>query len=147
MPFPVNVETACAVEEIVRRAGAVPATVAVFDGVVHVGMTVCELETLGKLGRAVRKCSRRDLALCVADGAHGSTTVAGTLAVCDMVGLRVFATGGIGGVHRDVGDTMDVSADITEMGRSPVAVVCAGVKSLLDIPRTLEALETAGVGV
>ena len=150
MPYPQNVHTAREVEEVVRAQGAVPATIAILDGVVHIGLTPAQLETLGRLGPEghVDKCSRRDIARVVAQGKHGATTVAGTLALATAFGhIDVFVTGGIGGVHRDVGDSLDVSADLTELGRSPLLVVCAGVKSILDIPRTLEYLETEGVAV
>lgn len=125
---------------------AIPATIAILDGRIKVGLSRAELEKLSELSGAV-KTSRRDMAYVLANRLSGGTTVAGTLMVANMVGIRVFATGGIGGVHRDFNATLDVSADLVELSRSPVAVVCAGVKSILDIPRTLELLETYGVMV
>eukprot|EP01064_Diplonema_japonicum_P034645 TRINITY_DN7257_c0_g1_i3.p1 TRINITY_DN7257_c0_g1~~TRINITY_DN7257_c0_g1_i3.p1 ORF type:complete len:331 (+),score=86.16 TRINITY_DN7257_c0_g1_i3:39-995(+) len=147
MPYPQNVHTAKKVEQVVREGGAVPATIAILNGVIHVGLTDDNLELLGKTGLAVMKCSRRDMAYCVASKSHGATTVSGTMLVASMVGIDIFVTGGIGGVHKGVTDTMDISADLEELGRTRVAVVCAGVKSILDIPRTLEYLETKGVPV
>ena len=147
MPYPQNVKTARLVEDEVRRNGAVPATVAILNGVIKVGLTGHDLELLGKTGLEVMKCSRRDIGFCVAKGLHGATTVSGTMLIAEMVGIDVFVTGGVGGVHRGVESTMDVSADLTELGRTRVAVVCAGVKSILDVPRTLEYLETEGVPV
>ena len=148
MPYPQNLETARAVEEVVRGAGAVPATVAVLDGVCCVGLDDDELEMFAKAGpQRVQKCSRRDLAAVVARRGHGATTVSSTMLLSRLAGIDVFVTGGIGGVHRGAEDSMDVSADLTELGRTPVCVVCAGVKSILDIPRTLEVLETQGVAV
>jgi pseudouridine-5'-phosphate glycosidase len=125
----------------------VPATIGILDGKVCVGMTRAQLERFARLGKSIRKCSRRDLAVVVAERGNGATTVAATMFVAHMVGIAVFVTGGIGGVHRGVEATMDISADLSELGRTPVAVVCAGVKSILDIPRTLEVLETHGVTV
>ncbi|XP_058448613.1 pseudouridine-5'-phosphate glycosidase [Malaya genurostris] len=148
MPYPHNLETALEVEEIVRQKGAIPATIGIVDGRIHVGISGDQLVKLAKTdGRPTIKTSRRDLAYVLSNGLNGGTTVAGTLLVADMVGIRVFATGGIGGVHRGGHDTMDVSADLVELGRTPVAVVSSGVKSILDIPRTLEYLETQGVCV
>eukprot|EP01060_Flectonema_neradi_P038800 TRINITY_DN8269_c0_g1_i1.p1 TRINITY_DN8269_c0_g1~~TRINITY_DN8269_c0_g1_i1.p1 ORF type:complete len:344 (+),score=67.45 TRINITY_DN8269_c0_g1_i1:69-1034(+) len=147
MPYPKNVETAKAVEEVIRKEGAVPATIAILHGVIRVGLTDSELDLLGKTGPDVMKCSRRDLAYVVATKKHGATTVSGTMAVANMVGIQVFVTGGCGGVHRGASETFDISADLTELSRTPVAVVCAGIKSILDIPKTLEYLETAGVPV
>lgn len=148
MPYPQNLETARAVEDIVRAHGAVPATIAVLDGRCIVGLSAAELERLARLGAGqVRKVSRRDLAHVVALGAHGSTTVSATMLLAALAGIRVFVTGGIGGVHRGGQDSLDISADLAELARTPVAVVCAGVKSILDIGRTLEVLETAGVTV
>lgn len=147
MPYPQNVQTAEAVEAIVAREGAVPATIAILDGQIKIGLDKPALEQLGQLGSKVKKCSRRDIAGVVAAGGNGATTVAGTMVLADMAGIDLFVTGGIGGVHRGVEETMDISADLTELGRTPVAVVCAGVKSILDIPRTLEFLETQGVPV
>ncbi|KAH8237881.1 hypothetical protein KR032_005417 [Drosophila birchii] len=148
MPMPENVTTALAVEEQVRRHGAIPATIGILDGRIKVGLTREELTTLAKKPREqVIKCSRRDLPFVVARKQSGGTTVAATMIIAHRVGIKVFATGGIGGVHRDGQESLDVSADLTELGRTPVAVVCSGVKSILDIPRTLEYLETQGVCV
>lgn len=146
LPHPANVETALAMEAAVRAGGAVPATIAVLGGRITVGLTRAEIERLAQApaGR-VRKCSRRDLPIAVARGEDGATTVAGTMIVAHLAGIRVFATGGIGGVHR--GAPFDVSADLLELGRTPVAVVCSGAKSILDLPLTLEVLETQGVPV
>lgn len=146
MPYPANVETALAVEAVIREAGAVPATLAVIDGVIRIGLSAEEIEDLAKR-QAVIKCSRRDLAYVVAEKRTGATTVAGTMILAAMAGIKVFVTGGLGGVHRGASETMDVSADLTELARTPVAVVCAGVKSILDIGLTLEVLETQGVPV
>ncbi|KNE60345.1 hypothetical protein AMAG_05742 [Allomyces macrogynus ATCC 38327] len=148
MPFPQNVETARVVEDIIRSEGAEPATIAILDGAIHVGLTDAEMAAFGQLGRdRVSKTSRRDFAAVLARGGSGGTTVSGTMLVADKAGIDVFTTGGIGGVHRGAEETMDISADLTELGRTPVAVVCAGVKSILDIPKTLEYLETQGVTV
>lgn len=147
MPYPQNVETAREVESVVRQHGATPATIAILDGCIRVGLTDVELDTLGRLGHKAQKCSRRDLAYVLATKTPGATTVAATMLIAHMAGIPVFVTGGIGGVHRGAETTMDVSADLTELGRTPVAVVCAGVKSILDIPKTLEYLETQGVAV
>jgi len=148
MPMPENVITALAVEEEVRQNGAIPATIGILDGRIKVGLTREELTTLAKKPREqVIKCSRRDLPFVVSRRQSGGTTVAATMIIAHRVGIRVFATGGIGGVHRGGHETLDVSADLTELGRTPVAVVCSGVKSILDIPRTLEYLETQGVCV
>jgi pseudouridine-5'-phosphate glycosidase len=147
MPYPKNVETAAAVEQAVREVGAVPATIAVSGGRLKVGLSADEIERLGNLGPKVIKCSRRDLPFVLARKKDGATTVAATMIIAAMAGIRVFATGGIGGVHRGVEETMDISADLEELARTNVAVVCAGIKSVLDIGRTLEYLETAGVPV
>ncbi len=147
MPYPKNVATASAVEQAVREVGAVPATIAVSGGRLKVGLSAGEIERLGKLGPKVIKCSRRDLPFVLARKEDGATTVAATMIIAAMAGIRVFATGGIGGVHRGAEETMDVSADLEELARTNVAVVCAGIKSVLDIGRTLEYLETAGVPV
>jgi pseudouridine-5'-phosphate glycosidase len=145
-PYPANVETALAMETAVRQGGALPATIAVLDGQIKVGLSPEEIERLAGLGQAsVRKCSRRDLPIVVGLRQHGATTVAGTMIVAHMAGIGVFATGGIGGVHR--GHPEDVSADLIELGRTPITVVCAGAKSILDLPLTLEVLETQGVPV
>lgn len=146
LPYPQNVETALAMEKAVRDAGAVPATIAVLKGCITVGLSAGEIERLGKApSGSVRKCSRRDFPIAVGLGEDAATTVAGTMIVAHMAGIRVFATGGIGGVHR--GHPFDVSADLIELGRTPVAVVCSGAKSILDLPLTLEVLETQGVPV
>lgn len=147
MPYPQNVETALAVEKIVEDAGAVPATIAFIDGVATVGLTHDEIEILGKQGTSVTKVSRRDIAFVMAKKLNGATTVAATMYVASLAGISVFATGGIGGVHRGAEKTMDVSADLDELQQTSVVVVCAGVKSILDIGLTLEALETRGVAV
>lgn len=145
-PYPANVETALAMEHAIRDEGGVPATIAVLDGQITVGLNAEQIERLAALGQAgVRKCSRRDLPVVVGLRQHGATTVAGTMIVAHMAGIEVFATGGIGGVHR--GHPEDVSADLIELGRTPITVVCAGAKSILDLPLTLEVLETQGVPV
>ena len=147
MPYPRNVETAMAVEAALRDGGAIPATIAVLDGKLKVGLSPDEIQSLGQLGLDAIKCSRRDLPFVVARRMNGATTVAATMIIAAMASIRVFATGGIGGVHRGVEETMDVSADLEELANTNVAVVCAGVKSILDIGRTLEYLETKGVPV
>ncbi len=145
-PYPANVETALAMEEAIRAEGAIPATIAILDGQIRVGLGRAEIELLAGLGqKGVRKCSRRDLPVVVGLRQHGATTVAGTMIVAHIAGIRVFATGGIGGVHR--GHPQDVSADLIELGRTPITVVCAGAKSILDLPLTLEVLETQGVPI
>ena len=146
LPYPENLETALAMEAAVRDGGAVPATIAVLQGKVTVGVSNAEIERLASAPEGtVRKCSRRDLPIAVGLGVDGATTVAGTMIVAHMAGIRVFATGGIGGVHR--GHPFDVSADLVELGRTPVTVVCSGAKSILDLPLTMETLETQGVPV
>ena len=147
MPYPQNVATALQVEGEVRAHGAVPATMAVVDGRLKAGLSRAEIESLGRAGPSVSKLSRRDLPLAVAAGQTGATTVAATMIIAALAGIRVFATGGIGGVHRGAGESFDISADLLELVRTPVAVVCAGVKSILDIRLTLEVLETHGVPV
>ena len=147
MPYPQNVETALRVEEAIRETGAVPATIAIIGGRLKAGLTADEIEYLGKKGPAVTKASRRDLPVLVARGADGATTVATTMIIAHLAGIRVFATGGIGGVHRGAETTMDISADLEELGRTPVMVVCAGAKAILDLGLTLEYLETKGVPV
>ena len=147
MPYPQNVETAMNVETIVRENGAVPATVAIIGGRLKAGLSADEIEYLGKKGYDVTKASRRDLPVLVARGEDGATTVATTMIIAAMAGIRVFATGGIGGVHRGAEVTMDISADLEELARTPVLVVCAGAKSILDLGLTLEYLETKGVPV
>ncbi|MFT8712960.1 pseudouridine-5'-phosphate glycosidase [Komagataeibacter rhaeticus] len=146
MPWPQNVSTAREVENLVRAEGGVPATIAIISGKIHVGLDDSTLEWLGT-AKDVMKVSRADLAYALSAGRHGSTTVAATMICAHLAGIGVFATGGIGGVHRGVEETMDISADLTEFARTPVAVVCAGAKALLDLPRTLEFLETQGVPV
>lgn len=146
MPYPKNVETAREVEQIIRDGGAVPATIAILDGVPRIGLDDAQLDVLGS-DDSVRKVSIRDLPSVIAQHAHGATTVASTMRLAALAGIRVFVTGGIGGVHRGAESTMDVSADLTELSLTDVAVVSAGVKSLLDIGRTLEVLETLGVPV
>jgi len=147
MPWPRNAETALEVEAAVRSAGAVPATIAIIGGRLKAGLTRGQINLLGERGLSVAKVSRRDMGRIVASGSDGATTVAATMMIAAMAGIRVFATGGIGGVHRGVERTMDISADLEELSRTAVAVVCAGAKSILDIPRTLEYLETRGVPV
>lgn len=147
MPYPQNVETARQVEACVREHGAVPATIAVLNGKLKVGLSLEELEYLGKKGQEVIKCSRRDLPFVVTKGLDGATTVSSTMIIAAMAGIRVFATGGIGGVHRGATQTMDISADLQELARTNVAVVCTGAKSILDLNLTLEYLETHGVPV
>ena len=144
LPYPVNQEVAAGMEKAVRDAGAVPATIAVLKGQITVGITADQLAYLAQ-ARDVRKCSRRDFPIVLARRGDGATTVAGTMIVAHMAGIRMFATGGIGGVHR--GHPFDVSADLLELAQTPVAVVCAGAKAILDLPLTLEVLETHGVPV
>lgn len=146
MPYPQNVETATAVEATVRAGGAVPATIAIVDGRIKVGLPAHLLEGLGSAKRVI-KATRRDLAASIVKHANAGTTVAATMAIAARASIEVFATGGIGGVHRGAEQTFDISADLTELASSPVAVVCAGCKSILDIPKTLEFLETHGVPV
>jgi pseudouridine-5'-phosphate glycosidase len=146
MPFPQNVETALAVEALVRAGGAEPATIAIIDGKIRVGLEPDAIRALAGL-RGVRKVSRADLPFTVATGAPGATTVAATMICAALAGIGVFATGGIGGVHRGAETTLDTSADLDELARTPVAVICAGAKALLDLPKTLEVLETRGVPV
>ena len=147
MPWPHNLETGRRLEAEVRRHGAVPATIAVLGGRLKVGLSAAELEGLARGGARVAKVSRRDLALLVATGADGATTVAATMIVAALAGIKVFATGGIGGVHRGAERSFDISADLLELAQTPVAVVCAGAKSILDLGLTLEVLETHGVPV
>jgi pseudouridylate synthase len=146
MPFPQNIETALEVEAIVRAGGAEPATIAILGGRIRVGLEAAEIRDLAGLTH-VRKVSRADLPFTLATGAPGATTVAATMICAALAGIRVFATGGIGGVHRGAEHTLDISADLEELAQSPVAVVCAGAKALLDLPKTLEVLETRGVPV
>ncbi len=147
MPYPQNVETALACERIARENGAEPATIAVIGGKLCVGLTEEQIDYLGREGTKVTKASRRDLPYLCSKGMDGATTVAATMIIAAMAGIRVFATGGIGGVHRGAETTMDISADLDELGKTPVAVVCAGAKSILDLGLTLEYLETKGVPV
>ncbi len=147
MPYPQNVETALKVEQTIRENGAVPATIAVIGGQLKAGCTPEEIEYLGKKGQAVIKASRRDLPVLIARKADGATTVTTTMIIAAMAGIRVFATGGIGGVHRGAQQTFDISADLEELAQTPVMVVCAGAKSILDLGLTLEYLETKGVPV
>ena len=146
MPYPGNLEMARSVERIIREEGAVPATIAVIDGVLHIGLDDAELEALSKTEGAM-KVSRADLAFAIAERRTGATTVAATMIGAALAGIRVFATGGIGGVHRKAEETFDISADLEELARTDVIVVCAGAKAILDIPKTLEVLETLGVPV
>ena len=147
MPYPQNVQTALNVERIIREHGAVPATIAIIGGRLKAGLTAEEIEYFGKKGLNIAKASRRDLAVLCARGEDGATTVTTTMIIAHMAGIRVFATGGIGGVHRGAETTMDISADLEELGQTPVMVVCAGAKSILDLGLTLEYLETKGVPV
>lgn len=146
MPYPRNVETALAVEQIVRSNGAIPATIAILDGKIRIGLSTPDVERLGQ-AEGVWKVSLRDVPFVVSQQFHGATTVAATMRFADMAGIRVFVTGGIGGVHRGAERTMDISADLTEMAQTDVAVVSAGIKSILDIGLTLEKLETLGIPV
>jgi pseudouridylate synthase len=147
LPYPQNVETAVLMETAVCEGGALPATIGVIAGEIIVGLSESQMDYLGRRAgdERVRKCSRRDLPIVVAGGGDGSTTVAGTMIAAHLAGIQIFATGGIGGVHR--GHPFDVSADLAELGRTPVTVVCSGAKSILDLPATLEVLETEGVTV
>lgn len=146
MPYPQNARTARDVEADIRGEGAVPATIAVLDGKIHVGLDDADLERLAQASD-VMKCSRADLAIAVSSGRAGSTTVAATMMAAHAAGIKVFATGGIGGVHKGAAESFDISADLDELSRTPVLVVAAGAKALLDIPKTLEVLETRGVPV
>ncbi|MCC6904843.1 MAG: pseudouridine-5'-phosphate glycosidase [Anaerolineae bacterium] len=145
LPAPLNYEVALQCEAAIREEGAIPATIGLVDGVITVGLTEDQVKALAVAEQSARKISRRDFGIALARRENGGTTVAGTMIAAHMAGVRVFATGGIGGVHR--GDAMDISADLTELAQTPVAVVCAGAKAILDLPRTLEYLETAGVPV
>jgi len=147
MPYPQNVETALEVEQTIRRNGAIPATIALMDGKLKVGLTTAELTVLGKKGQNTTKTSRRDIPFVLAKKLNGTTTVAATMLIASMAGIHVFATGGIGGVHRGGDESMDVSADLQELSQTNVAVVCAGAKAILDLPMTLEYLETYGVPI
>ena len=147
MPYPQNLQTAMRVEQTIRDNGAVPATIAIIGGRLKAGCTAEEIEYLGRQGQAVTKASRRDLPVLVARGLDGATTVTTTMIIAAMAGIKVFATGGIGGVHRGAETTMDISADLEELAQTPVMVICAGAKSILDLGLTLEYLETKGVPV
>ncbi|MFD1254767.1 MULTISPECIES: pseudouridine-5'-phosphate glycosidase [Devosia] len=147
MPYPQNLEMARNVEAVIRKAGAVPATIAIMDGRLCVGVSGDELERLAQTGGKAAKASRRDMAALLASGEIAGTTVATTMQIAALAGIKVFATGGIGGVHRGAEETFDISADLEELGKTPVTVVCAGAKSILDIAKTLEVLETNGVPV
>ena len=147
MPYPENVQTALRVEDICRGEGVVPATIAIIEGRLKAGLSPDDIDRLGRKGTEVPKASRRDLPILIASGEDGATTVAATMIIAALAGIRVFATGGIGGVHRGAETSFDISADLDELSRTEVAVVCAGVKSILDIPLTLEYLETRGVPV
>ena len=147
MPYPQNVETALSVEQAVKDAGAVPATIAIIDGKLKAGLTESDVEYLGKKGQDVIKVSRRDMPVICATRQDGATTVAATMIIAEMAGIKIFATGGIGGVHRGAAQTMDISADLQELARTNVAVISSGAKAILDLPLTLEYLETMGVPV
>ncbi|MBR0173227.1 MAG: pseudouridine-5'-phosphate glycosidase [Lachnospiraceae bacterium] len=147
MPYPQNVETALQVEEVIRKEGAVPATIAVINGRMKAGLTKDEIEYFGKKGTAIAKASRRDLSTLIARGEDGATTVTTTMIIAHLAGIKVFATGGIGGVHRGAETSFDISADLEELAATPVCVVCAGAKAILDLKLTLEYLETHGVPV
>jgi pseudouridylate synthase len=147
MPFPQNLEMAVEVENVIRKAGAVPATIAIVDGQLRAGLSPAELENFARTGPSILKVSTRDIPLAVAQGLNGATTVASTMRIAAMAGISVFATGGMGGVHRGAEQSFDVSADLVEFGKSNVAVVTAGAKAILDLPLTLEYLETQGVPV
>ena len=147
MPYPQNLETARGCEQVAREHGAVPATCALLGGKLCVGLEEDQLDYLARTGTKVIKASRRDIPLLVAKKLDGATTVTGTMILAAMAGVRIHATGGIGGVHRGAQETMDISADLEELGKTPVAVVCAGAKSILDLPLTMEYLETRGVPV
>lgn len=147
MPYPENVMTAVEVENVIRTHGVIPATIAILNGIIHIGLDANSLDVIGKAGTSCVKCSRRNLPYVISKRLHGSTTVAATMFLAHKAGLKFFVTGGIGGVHRGAEVTWDVSADLIELGRIPVTVICAGAKSILDIPKTLEYLETQGVPV
>ncbi len=147
LPYPVNIETAADMQQAVRDVGAVPATIGIVEGRIRIGLTGQDIETMLASKRPLGKISRRDLAFAVSRGLSGGTTVAATMICARLAGIRIFATGGIGGVHRGVADSMDISADLEELSRTPIAVICAGAKAILDLPRTFEYLETKGVPV
>ena len=144
MPYPDNYKTAQSVEKIIRDIGSTPATIAIIDGIIHIGLTNKDLIKLSIISRdnpkSIEKCTRRTLPYVLSKKLHGSTTVAATMYIANLVGIKIFVTGGIGGVHRGVKETWDISADLTQLGQTPVTVICAGVKSILDIPKTLEYL-------
>ncbi|WP_282047940.1 pseudouridine-5'-phosphate glycosidase [Sulfitobacter mediterraneus] len=146
MPYPQNLEVARQVEDDIRAAGAVPATIAVMDGILHIGLDPDQLTALAQ-AKGVAKLSRADMAVCIATGGTGATTVAATMIAAHLAGIAVFATGGIGGVHKGAEDSFDISADLMELAQTPVTVVAAGAKAILDVPKTLEVLETQGVPV
>lgn len=147
MPYPQNIETAKAVEKTIIDNGAIPATIAIIKGRLKIGLTQDEMEYLAKNGVQIPKISRRDIPFTISQHSDGATTVAATMIIASMANINIFATGGIGGVHRDINDSLDISADLQELANTNVAVVCSGVKSILDLPRTLEYLETHGVPV
>ena len=147
MPYPQNKETALECEKIIRSNGAVPATIAIIKGKLCVGLTEEQIEYIAKEGHKVVKTSRRDIPVIVAEELNGATTVSATMYIASLVGIKIFATGGIGGVHRGAEVTMDISADLDEFAKTNVAVICAGAKAILDLPKTLEYLETKGVPV
>ncbi len=146
MSYPFNVQLATEVEEIIRNNGATPATIAIIDGIIRIGITEQEIELIAT-NRSMRKTSRRDIPIVVSEKGFGATTVSGTMFCASLAGIKVFVTGGIGGVHRGAADSFDISSDLTELILSPVAVVCAGAKSILDLELTLERLETSGIPV
>ena len=147
MPYPNNVETALKVENLVREHGGIPATIGIINGIGIIGMNSDEIEAFGKKGREIPKVSRRDIAMIMATGSWGATTVASTMILANLAGIEFFVTGGIGGVHRGAEKTFDVSADLEELAKTNVTVICAGAKAILDLPKTLEILETKGVPV
>lgn len=147
MPYPKNVETALKVEDTIRSCGAVPATIAIIHGRLKAGLTKEEIEYFGKKGTAITKASRRDIPTLISKGEDGATTVAATMIISSLAGIDVFATGGVGGVHRGAESTFDISSDLEEFTKTPVLVVCAGAKAILDLPKTMEYLETKGVNV
>lgn len=147
MPYPQNRETALSCEEIIRKNGCVPATIAIIQGKICIGLTTEQIEYIAKEGQSVMKTSRRDIPVVVSQKQNGATTVSATMYIASLVGIKIFATGGIGGVHRGAEITMDISADLDEFAKTNVAVVCAGAKAILDLEKTLEYLETKGVPV
>ena len=147
MPYPENVQTALECERIIRELGAIPATIAIMDGILTIGLNKDQIDTLGRTGQSALKVSRRDIPYAISKKSTGALTVAGTMIACQMAGISVFATGGIGGVHRHAETTFDISADLEELANTNVCVVSAGMKSILDLPKTMEYLETKGVPV